>query len=31
VIVSLVAAMSENRVIGKNGKLPWRLPLTTCA
>jgi len=27
VIVSLVAAMSENRVIGKNGQLPWRLPL----
>jgi dihydrofolate reductase len=26
VIVSLVAAMSENRVIGRNGKLPWKLP-----
>ena len=25
-IVSLVAAMSENRVIGKNGQLPWHLP-----
>jgi dihydrofolate reductase len=25
-IVSLVAAMAENRVIGKNGGLPWRLP-----
>ncbi|NOT09115.1 MAG: dihydrofolate reductase [Gemmatimonadales bacterium] len=25
-IVSLVAAMSENRVIGKGGGLPWRLP-----
>lgn len=25
-IVSLVAAMSENRVIGKDGTLPWRLP-----
>ena len=25
-MVSLVAAMSENRVIGKNGKLPWHLP-----
>ncbi len=25
-IVSLVAAMAENRVIGKNGQLPWRLP-----
>ncbi len=25
-IVSLVAAMAENRVIGKGGKLPWRLP-----
>jgi dihydrofolate reductase len=26
VIVSLVAAMAENRVIGKHGTLPWRLP-----
>jgi dihydrofolate reductase len=26
VIVSLVAAMSENRVIGTMGGLPWRLP-----
>ncbi len=25
-IVSLVAAMSENRVIGTHGQLPWRLP-----
>jgi dihydrofolate reductase len=25
-IVSLVAAMAENRVIGKNGRLPWHLP-----
>ena len=25
-IVSLVAAMSENRVIGRSGGLPWRLP-----
>ncbi len=25
-IVSLVAAMAENRVIGRNGKLPWHLP-----
>ena len=25
-IVSLVAAMSENRVIGRGGKLPWHLP-----
>ena len=25
-IVSLVAAMSENRVIGRQGGLPWRLP-----
>lgn len=25
-IVSLIAAMSENRVIGKGGGLPWRLP-----
>jgi dihydrofolate reductase len=27
VIVSLIAAMSENHVIGKNGALPWHLPL----
>jgi dihydrofolate reductase len=26
VIVSLVAAMAENRVIGRAGGLPWRLP-----
>jgi dihydrofolate reductase len=25
-IVSLVAAMAENRVIGKEGKVPWHLP-----
>ena len=25
-IVSLIAALAENRVIGKGGKLPWRLP-----
>ncbi len=25
-VVSLVAAMAENRVIGKNGRLPWHLP-----
>lgn len=25
-IVSLIAAMSENRVIGRNGSLPWSLP-----
>jgi dihydrofolate reductase len=25
-IVSMIAAMSENRVIGREGKLPWRLP-----
>ena len=25
-IVSLVAAMAENRVIGRGGDLPWRLP-----
>jgi dihydrofolate reductase len=24
--VSLIAAVSENNVIGKNGRLPWRLP-----
>jgi dihydrofolate reductase len=26
VIVSLIAAMAENRVIGRDGGLPWRLP-----
>ncbi len=25
-IISLIAAASENNVIGKNGKLPWNLP-----
>ncbi|MBI1369472.1 MAG: dihydrofolate reductase [Planctomycetes bacterium] len=25
-IISLVAAMSENRVIGREGQLPWHLP-----
>ncbi|HMR58053.1 MAG TPA: dihydrofolate reductase [Cyclobacteriaceae bacterium] len=25
-IISLIAALSENRVIGKNNDLPWRLP-----
>lgn len=25
-IVSLIAAMSENRVIGRDGTLPWKLP-----
>lgn len=25
-IVSLIAALAENRVIGKGGGLPWRLP-----
>lgn len=25
-ILSLIVAMSENRVIGHNGDLPWRLP-----
>lgn len=25
-MISLIAAMSENRVIGKDGDLPWRLP-----
>ena len=24
--ISIIAAMSENRVIGKNNKLPWNLP-----
>jgi dihydrofolate reductase len=26
VIVSIIAAMAENRVIGRDGRLPWRLP-----
>lgn len=25
-IISLIAALTENRVIGKNNDLPWRLP-----
>lgn len=25
-IISLISAMSQNRVIGKNGQLPWHLP-----
>jgi dihydrofolate reductase len=25
-IISLIAAMSENRVIGHNNKMPWKLP-----
>ena len=25
-IISLIAAMARNRVIGKDGKLPWRIP-----
>lgn len=25
-MITLIAAMSENRVIGKSGDLPWRLP-----
>src|SRR5438105_12972952 len=25
-IISLIAALSSNRVIGKNNDLPWRLP-----
>lgn len=24
--ISLVAAMAENRVIGKQGKIPWHIP-----
>lgn len=24
--ISLIAAMSENRVIGKNNRLPWKMP-----
>lgn len=26
-IISLIAAMTENRVIGQDNRLPWRLPL----
>jgi len=26
VIISLIVAMAENRVIGRDGKLPWRIP-----
>ncbi len=26
-IISLIAAMDENRVIGKDNRMPWRLPL----
>lgn len=25
-MITLIAALSENRVIGRNGDLPWRLP-----
>tara|TARA_R110002111_G_scaffold14050_2_gene38771 strand:- start:1188 stop:1700 length:513 start_codon:yes stop_codon:yes gene_type:complete len=25
-VISIIAAMAENRVIGKDGQLPWRLP-----
>jgi len=25
-LISIIAAMANNRVIGKNGKLPWHLP-----
>ncbi len=25
-IISLIAAMDKNKVIGQNGRLPWRLP-----
>ena len=25
-VISLIAAMSENRVIGRNNKMPWKLP-----
>lgn len=25
-IISIIAAMAENRVIGKDGRLPWHLP-----
>jgi len=24
--INIIAAMAENRVIGKDGRLPWRLP-----
>ena len=26
-IISLIAAMTENRIIGRDNRLPWRLPL----
>ncbi|MDR0934524.1 MAG: dihydrofolate reductase [Burkholderiaceae bacterium] len=25
-VISLIAAMAENRVIGKDGKMPWHIP-----
>ena len=25
-LISLIAAMSENRIIGRNNKMPWKLP-----
>lgn len=25
-LISLIAAIAENRVIGKGGKMPWHLP-----
>jgi dihydrofolate reductase len=25
-IISLIAAMSENRIIGRNNRMPWKLP-----
>ncbi len=28
-IISMIAAMDKNKVIGNNGRLPWRLPADT--
>jgi dihydrofolate reductase len=28
-IISMIAAMDKNKIIGQNGRLPWRLPADT--